>query len=130
MPDNMEDEDEDDSEELSFWDECARVAKKNPAPQRGGAAPLGPSGRAPAAGTTSSKKKVNKEEVRYVLVSCPDPFRKIEKGSGNSAIQRFVPRGLYSACQSDCRIQLRHVNRFVYAQVGVVPFDKPLSDHV
>lgn len=67
MPDNMEDEDEDDSEELSFWDECARVAKKNPAPQRGGAAPLGPSGRAPAAGTTASKKKVNKEEV-YVSV--------------------------------------------------------------
>ena len=67
MPDNMEDEDEDDSEELSFWDECARVAKKNPASQRGGAVPLGPSGRAPAAGTTASKKKVNKEEV-YVSV--------------------------------------------------------------
>lgn len=71
MPNNMEDEDEDDSEELSFWDECARVAKKNPAPQRGGAAPLGPSGRAPAAGTTASKKKVNKEEVHVsVCVHC------------------------------------------------------------
>ena len=41
------------------------------------------------------------------------PFGKIEKGSGNSAIQRFVPRGLYSARQSDCRVQMRHVNRFV-----------------
>ena len=64
----MEDEDEEDSEELSFWEECARVAKKNPAPQRGGAAPLGQSGKTPAAstiaaGTTASKKRVNKEEV-------------------------------------------------------------------
>ena len=32
------------------------------------------------------------------------PFGKIEKGSGNSAIQRFVLCGLYSACQSDCRV--------------------------
>ena len=68
MPDNMEDEDEENSEELSFWEECARVAKKNPAPQRGGAAPLGQSGKTPvastiAAGTTASKKRVNKEEV-------------------------------------------------------------------
>ena len=68
MPDNMEDEDEENSEELSFWEECARVAKKNPAPQRGGAAPLGQSRKTPvagtiAAGTTVSKKRVNKEEV-------------------------------------------------------------------
>ena len=37
-------------------------------------------------------------------------------------------RGLYSARQSDCRVQLRHVNRFVtiLLQVGVVPFDKAL----
>ena len=27
-----------------------------------------------------------------ILVSCPDPFRKIEKGSGNTAIQCLVPK--------------------------------------
>ena len=80
MPNNMEDEDEEDSEELSFWEECARVAKKNPAPQRGGAAPLGQSGRTPAAsiiaagttaaGTTASKKRVNKEEVNSYVLFC------------------------------------------------------------
>ena len=27
----------------------------------------------------------------YILVSCPDPFRKIEKESGNTAVQCLVP---------------------------------------
>ena len=47
------------------------------------------------------------------LVSCPHPFRKNREGVCNSAVQRFALRGLYSARQSDCRVQLRHVNRFV-----------------
>ena len=39
-------------------------------------------------------------------VRAPDCFRP-------DTVQRFVPRSLYSARQSDCRVQLRHVNRFV-----------------
>ena len=37
------------------------------------------------------------DEVCQLLVSCPDSFGKIgkaEKGSGNTAIHSFVPRGL------------------------------------
>ena len=64
------------------------------------------------------------------VVSCPDPFRKNREGVWQRCHSTVcpVPRGLYSARQSDCRVQLRHVNRFVtiLLQVGVVPFDKAL----
>ena len=38
--------------------------------------------------------QVHKNMLQYymALVSCPDPFRKIEKGSGNTAIQCLVPK--------------------------------------
>ena len=36
-----------------------------------------------------------------------------EKSRRGLATVPYVPRGLYSARQSDCRVQLRHVNRFV-----------------
>ena len=44
------------------------------------------------------------KELEY-LVSCPHPFRKNREGVWQHChIQRFVPRGLYSARQSDCRV--------------------------
>ena len=61
MPDNDEDEDNEDSEELSFWDECSREARKNPVPRRGGPL-LGQSG-GKAGGTAEPKKRVSREEV-------------------------------------------------------------------
>lgn len=42
------DEDDDDDDGASFWDECDKAAKKNPAPQRA---------------RTQQKKTVDKEEV-------------------------------------------------------------------
>ena len=41
------------------------------------------------------------------LVSCPDPSRKIEKGSGNTAIQCLVPEEFNRSCN--------HVLMLVYA---------------
>ena len=43
----------------------------------------------------------------------PTPLSEKSRRGLASAIQQFVPRGLYSARQSDCRVQLYHVNRFV-----------------
>ena len=70
-------------------------------------------------------------EVRHesMVVPCPEPFQKNEQvwQHGHTLLCTGV---LYSACQSDYRVQLCHVNCYacdqIYAQVGVVLFDKAL----
>ena len=51
---------------------------------------------------------------------------KSRRGLAKVPYNGFVPRCLYSARQSDCRVQLRHVNRFVtiLLQVGVQSSDR------
>ena len=60
----------------------------------------------------------------------PDPFQKNQEGVGQHGHTLPCLRALYSACQSDWRIQLRHVNGYIRdqtcAQVGFKQFNKAL----
>ena len=60
----------------------------------------------------------------------PDPFQKTQEGVGQHGRTLPCLRALYSAHQSDCRVQLCHVNGYIHdqicAQVGFKRFNKAL----
>ena len=60
----------------------------------------------------------------------PDPFQKNQEGVWQDGRTLPCLRALYSVCQSDCRVQLRHINGYIRdqicAQVGFKRFNKAL----
>ena len=61
---------------------------------------------------------------------CQTPFEKNQEGVWQHVHTLPCLRALYSVCQSDCRVQLRHVNGYIRdeicAQVVVAAFDNAL----
>ena len=65
-----------------------------------------------------------------MVVPYPEPFQTNQEWVWQHCHTLLCMCALYSACQLDCRVQLRHVNLYghdqTYAQFGVVLFDKAL----